>query len=90
MARANRLKNLEYQLQNRRACRCHGSFRKVSETGRKGLTAGRGAARMGHSGNASQGARKLIRAGAQKLRQMKSVLEEISENEQCKIRDSED
>jgi len=46
--------------------------------------------RMGHSGNASQGARKLNRAGAQKLRQMKSVLEEISENEQCKILDSED
>jgi hypothetical protein len=30
----------------------------------------------------SEGARKLNRTGAQKLKQMKSVLEQISENEQ--------
>ena len=35
--------------------------------------------RMGHSGNVSQGARKLSRTGARKLKQMKSVLEQISE-----------
>jgi hypothetical protein len=38
--------------------------------------------RMGHSGNASQGARKLSRTGARQLKQMKSVLERISEKEQ--------
>jgi REP element-mobilizing transposase RayT len=38
--------------------------------------------RMGHSGNVSQGARKLRRTGAQKLKQLKSVLEQISEKEQ--------
>jgi len=38
--------------------------------------------RMGHSGNASQGARKLNRTGAQKLKQPKSVLAQISEHEQ--------
>jgi REP element-mobilizing transposase RayT len=38
--------------------------------------------RMGHSGNASQGARKLNRAGAQKLKRLKSVLEQIRGREQ--------